>query len=393
MDGESGRDLQPLEHPGGPEREPGSRRRLALCLCGGGATGAAYEIGVLAALEVALPGFSIHDFDIIVGTSAGSLVGALVAAGVPIQRLYRSVLDNDDFFRIDRTDVYKLDWRDFAWKIGRIGKAAARVGQRLLRDPLHTLGSADLSTLAAALPDGLFSLSGYIEWVDRFMARNGLARHFDQIRPALIIPTNDLDTGHREVFGRGWRIDASIPEAIGASSAIPLFFAPVRIHGRDYVDGGTGRVAHVDLAAGATHVLVLNPVVPWNLERRMREFRSDDSEMHEASLSRIRSRGMLAIWNQTFRMSNNVKLHMSLRRFRADKPDVGMALIEPDERDETLFVVNPMDTAARARIARHAYDSTIQRLREGDEAVRAVCLGLPHAPTLDGLRRRRKVVV
>lgn len=366
--------------------------RLALCLCGGGATGAAYEIGVLAALEAVLPGFSVQGFDIVVGTSAGSLVAALVAAGVPIQRLYRSVLDNDDFFHIDRTDIYRLDWRDFAWKLARIGKAAARVGQRLWEDPLHTLGEADLSTLAAALPDGMFSLSGYIEWVDRFMARNGLPRHFDQVRPALIIPTNDLDTGHREVFGRGWRIDASIPEAIGASSAIPLFFAPVRIHGRDYVDGGTGRVAHVDLAAAATHVLVINPVVPWNLTRRMKDYRSDDSEMHESSLSRIRSRGMLAIWNQTFRMSNNVKLHMSLRRFRADRPGVAVALIEPDERDETLFVVNPMDTAARARIARHAYESTLQQLREGGEAVRAVCLGLEGAHGLDGLRRRKVAV-
>ncbi len=382
MDGTAGRELQ--------VGLPSSRRR-ALCLCGGGATGAAYEIGVLAALESALPGFSVQQFDIIIGTSAGSLVAALLAAGVPIQRLYRAVVDNDEFFRIERKDIYQVDWRDFAWKLGRMGKAAARVGHRLLRDPLHTLGEADLGVLAAALPDGMFSLSGYIEWVDRFMARNGLPRHFDQLGPALMIPTNDLDTGHREVFGRGWRIDASIPEAIGASSAIPLFFSPVRIHGRDYVDGGTGRVAHVDLAAGATHVLAINPVVPWNLERRMAEFRMDDSDMSQATLTRIRSRGMVSIWNQTFRMSNNVKLHMSLRRFRADRPDVGVALIEPDERDETLFVVNPMDTAARARIARHAYESTLVRLREGDDAVRAVCLGAPDARSLDGLRRRRAV--
>ena len=135
-------------------------------------------------------------------------------------------------------------------------------------------------------------------------------------------------------------------------------------------------------------MLVINPVVPWNLERRLRERGPDDADIEAATLSRIRSRGMVAIWNQSFRMANNVKLHLGLRRFRADRPDLGLALLEPDERDETLFETSPKNTDARARIARHAYATTFDRMQAGDEAVRAVCLGLGHAHLLDGVRRR-----
>lgn len=371
---------------------PAPPKRLGLCLCGGGATGAAYEIGVLAALEANVPGFRVGSFEVIVGTSAGSLIAALLASGVSVTRLYHSVTSGDEFFHIKRSDIYQLDLHETARKMERILRAGARVFRRMAKDR-EAASEAAWSDFTAALPDGLFTLHGFAHWVDRFQVRHGLPRHFDQVGPQLLVPVNNLDTGHREVFGRGYRLDASIAEAVAASCAIPLFFSPVRIHGGDYIDGGTGRVAHVDLAqrAGATHVLVVNPIVPWNLERRLRELPPDDAEIGPQRLTRIRSRGMLSIWNQSFRMANAVKLHLGLRRFKADRPDLALALIEPDERDETLFITNPMDTGSRARIARHAYDTTVQRLREGDDAVRAVCLGLPGAHRLDGLRRQRVV--
>lgn len=369
---------------------PAHRARRALCLCGGGATGAAYQVGVLAALEAMIPGFRTGDFELIVGTSAGSLVGALLAAGVPVTRLYTSILDGDDFFAIQRRDVYQLDLRETAWKLMRIGRVGARLGRQWLQDPTGDWRGPALGDLSAALPDGLFSMNGYVQFIDRFLARHGLARTFDQLPGRLMVPVNNLDTGHRDVFGLGYRTDASVPEAIAASSAIPLFFSPVRVRGRDYIDGGSGRVAHVDLAqqAGMSHVLVINPIVPWNLERRLMERRGDDADIAGATLNRIRSRGMVAIWNQSFRMSNAVKLHLGLRRLRADRPDMALALIEPDEKDDTLFVTNPMNMDARARIARVAYETTVARLQSGDDAVRAVCLGLPEARHLDGLHRR-----
>ena len=75
-------------------REPGSPRALplrrGLVCAGGGVTGAIYEIGVLAALEERLDGFSLTDCDVFVGVSAGSYVGTLVASGVSPSVLFRN---------------------------------------------------------------------------------------------------------------------------------------------------------------------------------------------------------------------------------------------------------------------------------------------------------------
>src|SRR5258708_38019980 len=83
---------------------PSSRRpvRTALCLCAGGITGAMYEVGALAALDDFFaaqveerPRFSVNDFDLYVGTSAGSFVATLISAGVRARRLFRAILEDD----------------------------------------------------------------------------------------------------------------------------------------------------------------------------------------------------------------------------------------------------------------------------------------------------------
>jgi len=59
-----------------------SRGKMALVLAGGGLTGAVYEIGALRAINDLLTDRTVNDFDIYVGTSAGALVGALLANGI-----------------------------------------------------------------------------------------------------------------------------------------------------------------------------------------------------------------------------------------------------------------------------------------------------------------------
>lgn len=360
--------------------------KRALVLCGGGATGAAYEVGVLAALEAAMPGFRVQHFDIFVGTSAGALIAALMAAGVSAARMHFALTSNDDFFPLRRKDVYRLEPRDALIKLAALARAAQAVGRSLRHDPSGTLSDLDFADLSRTLPDGMFSLGGYQRFIERFFDRNGLSRDFESLERHLLVPANNLDTAHREVFGQGYRLDASIPEAIVASSAIPLFFTPVRIGHSDLIDGGTGKVAHVDLAvaAGATHVLVINPIVPWNLTRRLSVDRRRGT-LQRGTVTRIRERGLWGIWNQAFRISTMTRLQLGLRRYRAQFPELGMALIAPSEEDETLFVTNPMSTDARALVARHAFETTLARLRSGAPAIRAICNAEPDAHLLDGL--------
>src|SRR5262249_8663340 len=91
--------------------------RTALCLCGGGMTGGMYEIGALAALDDFFVGrdqesFSVNDFDVYVGTSAGAFLATLLCGGMRARRLFRGILEDDPrAFPIRRHDVYRFDVR------------------------------------------------------------------------------------------------------------------------------------------------------------------------------------------------------------------------------------------------------------------------------------------
>ena len=74
-----------------PQRRRRRRSKTALVLGGGGFTGAVYEIGALRALDLLSVNRTINDFDVYVGTSAGSLVGALTANGVTPETMMRVV--------------------------------------------------------------------------------------------------------------------------------------------------------------------------------------------------------------------------------------------------------------------------------------------------------------
>lgn len=345
---------------------------------------------MLAALEAAIPEFRIADIDIFIGTSAGALVATFMASGVSVTRFFNALVTGDDFFPLRRSDVYGFDGRETLSKIGHIARFLIKAAHHARRDPTGFVDEIDPADLSRTLPDGLFSLRAYQRFIERFMERNALPRYFEQVDAHLLIPANNLDTAHREVFGRGYRLDAKLSQAIIASSAIPLFFNPVRIGDSDLIDGGSGKVAHVDLAhaAGATHTLVINPVVPWNLDRRLTQMSLEGKEPGE--LVRIRQRGMWGVWNQSFRISTTTRLTMGLRGFQVTHPDTALALIAPSELDETLFVTNPMNTAARAQVAQRAYDTTLTRMRGPQgEAIRAVVLGCADAAELCGLIEAR----
>jgi NTE family protein len=340
---------------------PTSSGRTALCLCGGGITGAVYELGVLTALNRFFVDFDTSRFDMYLGTSAGALVATMMSAGLRPEDIARSIMDPDaerHFMPTARSDIYQIDPREIARVVRDVTLIVGRfLGRSARRGELHL---RELSMdLEDALPSGFFSLEHYEGWLTRTFREHGMPLRFDELTRELYITANDLDSGHRAVFGEPHLRDASIPRAICASSAIPGFFEPVEIGGRDYIDGAVGKVAHLDvvLARGAKLLVVVNPMTPVN---------NQGGELPSALLGvhRMRDKGLLAVFDQARRMNVRTKLYQGLKRYRLQYPDATILLIEPQENDADMMLANPMNFAVRRRLLRYGYDSAARLLLE-----------------------------
>jgi predicted acylesterase/phospholipase RssA len=340
------------------------RPRTALCLCGGGITGGMYEVGALTALDDFFSpaggrAFCANDFDIFIGTSAGSFVSTMISGGIRPRRLFRAVLDDDaTLFPMRRTDIYRWDLRQ---GLGVVRDMLGLLLSALARGVRGNLGPFELlGDLGDALPAGIFSLRHYEKFLEDYLHRHSLPTRFSEVGRELYITANDLDSGHRAIFGQGDLTVVPIAKAICASSAIPLFFEPVRWNGRDYIDGAVGKVEHADiaLARGADLIVIVNPLVP---------FRNDpdreDLPTPIVGAKHMRDKGMLAVYDQAAKMSTRTKLHQGVRRYRASHPNANLLVIEPQEEEGDMFLYNPMSFDARRRILRYGYESTARQLR------------------------------
>ncbi|MEU4441302.1 patatin-like phospholipase family protein [Micromonospora chalcea] len=203
----------------------------ALVLGGGGVTGVAWELGLLAGL--AGHGLRLDEAELVVGTSAGSVVGAQVRSGTPVTQLYEAQL------RPPREEVparfgtgVLLRW---AWAGGR-GRDAARARARIGAMALSARTPSEQSrraVIAARLPSS--------DW------------------PAarLLVTAVDAASGEFVVFDAD--SGASLVDAVGASCAVPGVWPPVTIGDRRFVDGGVRSPVNADLAAGCERVVVLAP--------------------------------------------------------------------------------------------------------------------------------------
>jgi len=217
----------------------GEHGRTALVLGGGGITGIAWELGILTGLAEA--GVDLTDADVVVGTSAGAVVGAQVTNGVPLADLYAAQLEPPDAEiggRLSRLAALKLvppyvlpgSGRDKLARVGRVARAS------------HEPGSIDREgVIRARLP--------VHAWPDR----------------DLRITAVDAESGEFTVFTPASGVD--LVAAVAASCAVPTVWPPVEIGGRSYMDGGMRSTANVDVALGAERVVVLAPL-PRSLSRK-----------------------------------------------------------------------------------------------------------------------------
>lgn len=210
--------------------------RIAVVLGAGGAYGWVFHAGVLHGIERAL-NTSANDAALIIGTSAGSAIGAAVRAGIAPQALPDVVArpPSDDDRKRMRSELRtaRKTLMPFAPHLVQHALDADRTGM---------LGVAGL------LPPGIFPTT----WLARFP---GMEDHTSW-PDGLWIPAVSAATGDVVVFGRD-RLDIDVHRAAQASSAVPGMFQPHVIEGTAYIDGGVASPTHADLAAEIDPDLVI----------------------------------------------------------------------------------------------------------------------------------------
>lgn len=264
--------------------------RIGLLLGAGGVLGGAWSAGALTALSRAT-GWQPRQADVILGTSAGAVLAAVLASGLTTAQILPAATD-DAGGRAPLADLvletaYRASARWPRILPGSIGLAARALRERAL-----------LRFLCGLLPRGLVATTTIEAAIARVVPK-GWAPH-----PACWVVACDYGTGDRVAFGSPGAPLPPLPRGVAASCAIPGFFRPVGIGGRWYVDGGVTSMSNADLLAGKglDVVVVLNPMSSrartrgWApLSRMMAAIRAWSAARLDAELARLRASGTAAL--------------------------------------------------------------------------------------------------
>ena len=324
--------------------------------------GAIYEIGVLCALEEAIPGLDLNALDGYVGVSAGGLVAAGLANGMTPRQLFNSFIENDG----PRDDIIKPGvfirpaLGEYVQRLALLPQLLAQAGYGAVVQRRNLL--ATLEHLARALPTGLFSSAPLQSQLRRLLSAPGRSNDFRQLKRRLVLVATDLDSGQAAPFGLpGWD-QVPISEAAAASAALPGLFTPVAIGGRWYVDGALKKTLHASvlLDMGLDLVLCLNPLVPFDASRSQRHRLLGGASR---PIPRLVDGGLPVVLSQTFRSLIHSRLELGMKGYQSSHPGTDIVLLEPDHSDPALFLANTFGYSQRRRLAEHAYQRTRADLR------------------------------
>lgn len=313
---------------------------VALVLGGGGLVGHAWHVGVLAGLADGI-GWDARGAQLIVGTSAGAVVGAELRAGLAPRDLLEPGVGAAPTVA-PRPGMTRRTWRCAApgmvarsalppWR-ARPGVIAAGLLPRGRRDP-------------AIISDAVSSLYGGREW------------------PAdpLWVCVVRLDSGRRVILGAGRAPACEVGTAVAASCAMAGFFAPVPVGDHEYVDGGARSATNADLVAGGGFDVVVV-----------------SSPMSLAGAAGHRARpSVLPALGRLHRRGHSARLRRELRQVRSRGALV--AVFEPDADDLAVMggIGASMEFARRSAVSKLARDGVGRRLRAtGSEPAAAALVAL-----------------
>src|ERR1700750_2080818 len=315
-----------------PARRGRRSSRTALVLGGGGFTGGVYQIGALRALDLLSVNRAVTQFDVYVGTSAGSLIASLVANGVTPEQMMRTVNDQvpPALPPLDRSMLLRLNRSEMALKALKLPLHAVSVTRNLVRS-LGAISAVDLVlALGDALPSGIYTGEGVERYLREALAGDGRTDDFRLLKNELYLVATDLDTCERIVLGaEGWG-DIPISAAVRASTALPMVYAPYRVRERELIDGGIVSTTNLDIAveAGAKLIIVVNPLVPF-----VNDFSKLIPTITGSRARRVSDMGFPQIGYQAFKLLACQRLHEMARRWEERYPGGDIILIEPAPND------------------------------------------------------------
>jgi predicted acylesterase/phospholipase RssA len=348
--------------PASVERRRRPRRdKTALVLGGGGFTGGVYEIGALRALDLLAVNSTVNNFDVYVGTSAGSFIAALCANGVTPEEMMRVVTrqGKPPFKDIDIGDLLRPNLMEFARKAALMPLRAAGLARQLVAQPGGVSLMDVVMGLADGLPSGLYTGEGIERYLHEVLSEPGRTDDFGELDCELYLTATDLDSCERVVLGVDGSMDVPISTAVRASGALPMVYAPVRVHDRELIDGGIVSTTNLDLAiqAGAKLVVVINPIVPF-----VNDFARKVNTLKGRRPRRVSDMGFAQIGYQVFKLVAHQRLHELAKGWEERYPGVDIVLIEPEPADELMFQTSMMSFTSRVEIARHGFESVTKQL-------------------------------
>ncbi len=280
---------------------------VGLVLGGGGVTGASYHFGTLFALQMAT-GWDPANADVVVGTSAGSFIAAMVRGGA---------LNLDTMVGNSRHDDDVIEWLS--------NNVYRRIRPRGLvrwvrRGILPSIKRPGLGVVLGS--PGIYSTEPIAEWVEKSLGD----RADDWPSEPTVIVAYDLESRTRVPFGTEAAPVVPLKLAVAASSAVPFVYEPVTIDGRTYADGGFVSGTNLDLLLANPEPLDLIIIV--------------------APMAATAARKGGRFYEETFDRAGRTALAAEIARVKEEWPETDVLILRPDERVLELTRANPMSVDA-----------------------------------------------